>query len=425
MQGDVSQLLSSLQGPIRDYFTQQKPPPFVPGQTPIPLMIPSYSWEEVVESLDSLLSTRVTMGEKVRQFEALFAQYIGVKHAIMVNSGSSANLLALSILTNPLCPGRLHPGDEVITPAVTWATTVFPILNVGLIPVLGDVSLEDFNLLPSEVERAITPRTRAIMLVHAMGNPCDMDAMSRIAREHGLFLIEDTCEALGGEYKGRKVGSFGEMATFSFFFSHHITTIEGGMLVTDNDDYAELARSLRAHGWVRDLRDQESVTRQYPEVDPRYLFPNIGYNLRPSEIQGAFGIHQMSKLEGFIGIKRDNARFWDEELQHSSPYLLHQQERPGNRHVWFGYPLLVKPDAPFGRKELLEHLAAKGLETRPVIAGNIAEQPVMKLFPYRKASDLRNAQLVHRNGFYFGNHHGIGPQERAAIIAYIQEFLDG
>jgi len=415
-------ILGSLRELIQRYLAQQDKGPFVPGQTRIPLNVPTFGWEEVWEALESLLSTQVTMGTKVRQFEAMFAEYVGAKHAVMVNSGSSANLLALSVLTNPLLAEHLQPGDEVITPAVTWATTVFPILNTGLVPVLVDVDLNTFNLIPEEVEKAIISKSRAILLVHLLGNPCHMDEIMAIARRHNLLVIEDACEAHGAEYDGRKVGSFGDIATFSFFFSHHITTIEGGMLLTNNDEYAELARALRVFGWTRDLQAKDAIAKQHPEVDPRFLFVNIGYNLRPTEIQGAFGIHQMGKLEGYIEVRRENARYWGEKLGTSGHLLLHR-EGEGTRHVWFGYPLMVQPDAPFSRKQLADYLEAKGVETRPIMAGNIDEQPAMRLFPYRKVGDLPNSRLIHRNAFFFGNHHGIGQEERAAVVEYIAEFM--
>jgi CDP-6-deoxy-D-xylo-4-hexulose-3-dehydrase len=415
-------ILGSLKELIQRYFGEQQKLPFVPGQTRIPLSVPTFGWEEVWEALESLLSTQVTMGNKVRQFETMFAEYIGVKHSVMVNSGSSANLLALSVLTNPLLAGHLQPGDEVVTPAVTWATTVFPILNVGLVPVLVDVDLNSFDLIPEEVEKAITPRTRAVLLVHLLGNPCDMDKVMTIARRHNLIVIEDGCEAHGAEYDGRKVGSFGDIATFSFFFSHHITTIEGGMLLTNNDEYAELARALRVFGWTRDLQAKDAITQQHPEVDPRFLFVNIGYNLRPTEIQGAFGIHQMGKLEGYIEVRRENARYWGEKLGALAHLLVHR-EAQATRHVWFGYPIMVQPNAPFSRKELAGYLEARGVETRPIMAGNIDEQPAMRLVRYRKVGDLPNSRLIHRNAFFFGNHHGIGQEERAAIVGYVAEFM--
>jgi len=417
------QLENSIRDLIKEYFSQQEKEPFVPGKTRIPLSVPSYDWEEACEALDSILSTYVTMGKKVKEFEARFADYIGVKHAIMVHSGSSANLLALSILSNPLIKNRIEPGDEIITPAVTWVTTVYPIINCGAVPVLVDVDLDTFNLNTEEVEKAITSKTRAIMLVHLLGNPCHVQRIMEIARKHNLLVIEDTCEAHGAELNGQKAGSFGDLATFSFFFSHHITTIEGGMVVTDNEEYAELARALRVFGWVRDLKDKDRIAERHKDIDQRFLFINTGYNLRPTEIQGAFGIHQIKKLERFIEIRRDNANFWAEKLKQYSDYLWLHHERAGTRHVWLGYPLMVSPDAPFTRKELSDFLEGRGVETRPIMAGNIDEQPVMRLLNYRKVGDLTNSRLISHHGFFFGSHQGIGKQEREAIVEYIGEFI--
>src|SRR3990172_4612110 len=408
---------------LQRYFEEAEPP-FVEGRSPLPLTVPSYGWEEVWEAVDSMLSRQVTIGEKVRRFEEMFARYIGVRHAVMVNSGSSANLLALSVLVNPLALQPLRPGDEVITPAVTWATTVFPIINVGAVPVLVDVDLETFCLDLNEVERAITPRTRAIMPVHLLGNPCDMVRLMEIARRHELVVIEDTCEAHGAMIGDRKAGSFGDLATFSFFFTHHVSTIEGGMLVTDDDRLAEMARALRAFGWVRDLADREEIASSHPQIDPRFLFVNTGYNFKPTELQAAFGIHQLRKLEEFIERRRQNHRAWTAALAPYQEHVWVHAERPGTRHAGFGYQVTVSPSAPFRRSELVAHLEARELETRPIVAGNIAEQPAMRLFPHRVAGDLPNSRLIMRQSFYFGNHQGIGERERTAVEHYFSEFLE-
>ena len=261
------------------------------------------------------------------------------------------------------------------------------------------------------------------MPVHLLGNPCQMDELMKVAQEHNLFVIEDSCEAHGAEFKGQKVGSFGDIATFSFFFSHHISTIEGGMVLTNSDEYAELARSLRVFGWIRDLKDKDQIAKKYSEIDPRFLFINIGYNFRPMELQGGFGIHQIQKLEKFIGIRRENARFWHEKLKKYSPYFTLHEEKAGTRHVWFGYPVIVNPTAGFACQELVAFLEKKGVETRPIMAGNIAEQPAMKLSKYRKVGALPNSKLINRNAFFFGNHQGIGKKEREAIVSYFDEFM--
>jgi len=399
---------------------------FIPGKTKIPLSVPAFDWEEICEAVDSLLSTNVTMGSKVKMFEKLFTEYLGVKNAVMVNSGSSANLLALSILSNPMLgDSAIKPGDEVIVPAVTWSTTIFPVINIGATPVLVDVQLEDFSIKLDDIEKAVTEKTKAIIPVHLLGFPCNMDEISKIARKYNLFIIEDACEAHGAEWNDKKVGTWGHMGTFSFFFSHHITTIEGGMLVTDDDEYAELARTLRAHGWVRDLEGKDRFIVRYPQIDPRFLFVNIGFNIRPTEIQGAFGIHQIQKLELFIEIRRENAKYWNERLSKYSEYFFIHEEKKGTRCVWFGYPVTVKPSAPFRSKELVDYLEAKGIETRPVMAGNMDEQPAMKLFRYRKVDNLPNAKLIMRNSFFIGNHHGIGEVEREYVADCIEQFIRG
>jgi len=418
-----SEIVKQIADLIREYFSQQPKERFEFGKTKIRLIAPSYGWEEVVEAIDSMLSTKVTMGDKVKQFESMFANYIGVNHAVMVSSGSTANLLVLSALTNPVIKNQIKPGDEIITPAVTWATTVWPIVNCGAVPVLVDVDLETFNVNPGEIKKAITDKTRAIMPVHLLGNPCDMNEIMRIAKEYGLYVVEDACEAHGAELGGRKAGSFGDLATFSFFFSHHITTIEGGMVLTNNEELAELARALRVFGWIRDLKDKDKIAKEYEGIDPRFLFLNLGYNFRPTEIQGAFGIHQLKKLDRFVEVRRQNARFWFENLREYEDYLLLHTEREGTKHAWFGYPVTVKPGAPFTSRDLMDFLEGKGVETRPIMAGNIAEQPAMRLVNYRKVGELPNSRFVMRNSFFFGNHHAIGEEERKAIVDYVREFM--
>ncbi|MEY2532094.1 MAG: CDP-4-dehydro-6-deoxyglucose reductase, partial [bacterium] len=255
-----------------------------------------YGADEVSAALDCLLDQQVTMGERVREFEQAFAEFMGSRHAIMVNSGSSANLLAMSVLASDRIPNGLRPGDEVIVPAVTWATTISPVLQLGCVPVLVDIDADTPNRRPQDLADAISPRTRAIFPVHLLGNPIDMPALMDVAAEHDLMVIEDTCESLGSTIGGRKVGSFGQFGTFSFYFSHHITTIEGGMLVTDDDELADLARSMRAHGWTRDMSNRDELEAASPWIDPRFLFVNLGYNLRPTELQAAFGLVQLGRL---------------------------------------------------------------------------------------------------------------------------------
>ena len=415
--------LTKIRPHIRRHFTKASRHEFVPGKTRIPLTVPTYGAAEVEEALDSMLSTWVSMGKKVKRFEEMFSRYLGSKHAVMVNSGSSANLLALSVLTNPLLKDRIEPGSEIITPAVTWATTVYPIANVACTPVLVDVDLETYNINPEEAEKAVGPQTAAIMPVHLLGSPCEIAEMQSIADRHDLFLVEDACESTGAEFQGRKVGTFGDMGTFSFYMSHHISTVEGGMVVTDNDELYEYLKAMRAFGWVRDLENAKSYSAENTGIDPRFLFVTSGYNLRPTEIQGAFGIHQIGKLDRFIEMRKKNAAYWNKRLNAYKDMLILPKEPPNTSHVFFGYPITVKSEAPFKREEIVAFLERKGVETRPVMAGNMAEQPVLKTLRHRVVGELKNAKAIMRQSFFFGNHNGIGADEREFIADCIVDFL--
>lgn len=416
--------LASISPFIRGHFRTPAKKEFIPGKTRIPLTVPTYGYQEVEEGLDSLLSTWVSMGEKVKRFEELFAKYLGSRYAVMVNSGSSANLLAMAVLRNPSLKAGIKPGSEIITPAVTWVTTVYPIHNMGCVPVLVDVDLDTFNILPEEIDSAITPKTEAIIPVHLLGRPCKIPDICKIAKKHDLFLVEDACESTGAEVQGKKVGTFGNMGTFSFYMSHHISTIEGGMIVTDEEELYEYLKAMRAFGWVRDLKSAKKYADGNRNIDPRFLFVTLGFNLRPTEIQGAFGIHQIKKLEQFISIRRSNAKYWNKRLRSYSDVLILPSEDVGTRHVYFGYPLTIRPEAPFDREELVSHLELGNVETRPIMAGNIAEQPALKQIRFRKFGKLRNSKIIMRRSFFFGNHAGIGVEEREYVADSIIEFLD-
>ena len=373
----------------------------------LPLNVVSYGEEEIMEVVDSLRSGYVTMGKKVREFERRWAAYIGTEDAVMVNSGSSANLLALIALGLP-------KGSEVITPALTWATAVWPIAQAGYVPVLVDVDLDTYNMSEGSVIAGVSEETAAIMPVHLLGNPC--------GRTQYPVLIEDACEAHGAEIGGRKVGSFGKFGTFSFFFSHHISTIEGGMVVGKAADLENI-RALRAFGWIRDLATRGHIAAKNPDIDPRFLFQLPGYNMRPTELAGAMGMHQVGRLEGYIEKRRENAFYWNAQLNRYSEWIQTQREQPGTRHVWFAYPVMVRPGAPFTRKELQDYLESRGVETRPIEAGNIAMQPALQQIPHRIAGPLTNASYIHHNSFFWGNSHGYTEAQREAVVGYVREFM--
>lgn len=397
---------------------------FVPGKTSIKLIEPSFGSDEVIEALDSLLSTNVTMGKKVKTFEILFSKYLNLKYASMVNSGSSANLVALSSLTHPEFAKKLKKNSEVITPAVTWATTVFPILNVGLKPKFVDINLDDFCMDVSLTEDTTNKETSLLLPVHLLGNVCDMAHIKEIANKKDLLIMEDCCEAHGAEFKNKKVGSIGDIGTFSFFLSHHITTIEGGMIVTKNKMLHELSKSLRAFGWIRDLDSKTQISKKYPDLDPRFLFTRIGYNLRPTEIQGAFGIHQIKKLDGFIKKRAANTKYWSKKLSQFDDYFIIQKQNKNTKSVNFCYPLTIRKDAPFNRKSLVQFLEKNKIETRPIMAGNFTEQPVIEYIQHTKHGKLPNSQLVMKNSFFFGNHHKITPEMREFVVAKICDYID-
>ena len=421
MNDDV--LISQIDDMVKNYF-KNKTYVFEPGKSKIPLAVPSYNHEEVTEAIHSLLDTMVTMGNKVKQFEDKFAKYIGTRHAIMVNSGSSANLLSLAILTNPSFSRKLNFGDEIITPALTWSTTVYPMVNNGLTPVFADVDRSTFCLDENKIEEAISRRTKAIMPVHLLGNTANMSKIKDIANEHDLFVIEDSCEAHGAEFEGKKIGSFGDMSTFSFFLSHHITTIEGGMLLTNDDELYELGKSLRAFGWIRDLENKNKIKNEFPDIDSRFLFLNLGFNFRPTEIQGAFGIHQIDKLEEFIKIRIDNAEYFNQQLSKYSSYIQIPKTLPNSRHAYFGYSILINNDAPFSSNQLSEFLESRKIEVRPIMAGNIVEQPSSKLYKYRISKDLSNSTNIMKNGLFLPNHHMIRESERQYMVEMISEFIE-
>lgn len=395
-----------------------------PQQYWFPLSMATYGAEEILEALDSLCTFRTTMWEKTAAFETAFAEAQGRRHAVMVNSGSSADLLIAFALTNRAVQ-VLRPGDEILIPAVTWPTHVWSAMMAGLRIKLIDVNPQTLNLDPDALERAITPATRALFLVHLLGNPCDMDRIAAIAARHGLILLEDCCEALGAEWRGTRVGNFGSAASFSFFFSHHITTMEGGMIVVDDDQLAYALRVLRGHGWLRNV-SPPNIPNSASDCDPRYAFVNWGFNLRPTELQAGFGLHQLRKLPEFNRRRQELARRMFAYLE-STPFLRTPSVSDFAKPSWMALPIMLAPDAPFTRSMLTRYLEEHGIETRPIVAGNIARQPAGALFPELEAALLPGADAVHGRGFYIG----LSPMMTDAAVdrvigtfnAFVSEFV--
>lgn len=364
-----------------------------------PLSMATYGVDEILEAVDSMCSFRTTMWEKTLQFERRFAAYQGCADAIMVNSGSSADLLMCFLLIDPHGQ-HLKKGDEILVPVVTWPTQLWSALMAGLKVRFVDIDPDTLNIDLDDLEAKITPASRAIFLVHLMGNPCQMDRILEISKKYNLLIIEDCCEALGAEWDGVKVGNFGMSASFSFFFSHHLTTMEGGMIVCRDVETADHFRILRAHGWLRNV-DATSYDLAGYDLDPRYAFVNWGFNVRPTEIQSSFGLHQLQKLPGFNKRREElAAKFF--AFVDQSQYLSRPRPNVAARPAWFALPILLKSDAPFSTEQLRAYLERKGVETRPIVTGNIAKQPAARLFEGLRDGSYPGADIVHSQGFYLG-----------------------
>jgi CDP-6-deoxy-D-xylo-4-hexulose-3-dehydrase len=368
-----------------------------------PLATSSWDSEELDAMKRVIDSGRFTMGEHVDKFEAAFAEYTGSKYAVMSNSGSSANLLMIAALffagNNPL-----KAGDEVIVPAVSWSTTYSPLLQYGLRLKFVDIDLETLNYSLKDLEKAVSERTRLIMCVNLLGNPNDFVQIQRIASAVGARIVEDNCESLGAQYEGRKAGTFGVMGSFSSFFSHHISTMEGGLTVTDDEELCQIMKCLRAHGWTRNLPKENKIC-DINNDDPfmesfRFVLP--GYNLRPLELSGAIGLEQLKKLPALIDERRKNGNMLTQKLS-VHPDILIQREI--GESSWFGFSLVIRPESALTRKNLLGRLEEKGFECRPIVAGNFVRNDVMKYYEADVPDSMPNADRVHDFGLFVGNHH--------------------
>jgi CDP-4-dehydro-6-deoxyglucose reductase, E1 len=349
--------------------------PEAPPAEVIPLAANTLEDEEIAAALEALIRGPVTLGKRTLAFEEEFAASQGAKHAVYVSSGSAANLLVLALLAYPdglhadSAPPVLAPGDEVIVPAVTWSTTIWPVIQVGAIPVLTDVDPQTLNLTLESVEAAISPKTKAVFAVHLLGNPAPVDALRALCDERGLTLIEDTCEALDAELGGKRAGTFGRMGTYSFYFSHHITTIEGGMVVCDSAQDADRLRALRAHGWTRELSRgcRAAVEARHAEIDPRFLFAERGFNCRNTDVHAAIGRIQLRRREAFLARRRAIAAAWEQIRDGLAGVFLPMKIEPGSSH--FALPLVLDPEASVDRGALIEFLESRGVATRPLVAG--------------------------------------------------------
>lgn len=415
--------LNAITDAIEAYCASEYDFAFDPKNPVVRLHEPSFGAEEINAMVAQSLSTFVTMGKEVRKFEEQCADYFDAKYALMNNSGSSANLLAVAALANPAFPNHLKAGDEVLVPALSWSTTVWPLIQHNLIPVFVDCDPDTYNFDYQALEAAITPKTKAIMLVHVYGNPCDMELVMALAKKHNLFVIEDSCESMGALFDGKSIGSFGDVGTMSFYYSHHITTFEGGVCFTNNFELVELMRVLRAHGWSREADEKEKYKAMYPDIDPRFIFINLGYNLRPTEVQAVMGMQQLPKLAAYVETRRDTHNYYRGALAKYSPYFSFQQEQPKGKASWFGFGITLKEGTPFTVKELAAHLHSKHIETRPIIAGNMARHPALKMFEHRVHGSLANCDRIMNQGIALGCHHHMDRTACDYVIAAINEFV--
>lgn len=387
--------------------------PFIPGETNVPVTGKVFGAEEISGAVKASTDFWLTSGPFTEKFESRLAKIVGMRHAFMVNSGSSANLLALSALTSPKLGDRaLRPGDEVITVAAGFPTTVTPILQNGLIPVYVDIDLVTYVANEAALEAAISPKTRAIMMAHTLGNPFNLDLVCRLAEKHNLWVIEDSCDGLGGTYKGQNLGTFGDLSTFSFYPAHHITTGEGGAVLVKKAAHKTIVESFR--DWGRDcwcasgcdntcLKRYEWTLGELPEgYDHKYTYSHLGYNLKSGDIQAAIGLAQLDRLDSFIELRKRNWAYLRTGLNDLEEFLLMPEAVPNSDPSWFGFALTVKPGGPKTRNQIVQELNGAKIATRLLFGGNLLRQPAFMGTPRRVVGELTNTDIVMNDTFWIG-----------------------
>jgi CDP-6-deoxy-D-xylo-4-hexulose-3-dehydrase len=407
---------------------------FTPGKSVVPPSGKLIGAAELKAMVEASLDGWLTTGRFNEAFEQRLAKYLGVKHLITVNSGSSANLVAFSTLTSPKLGERaIRRGDEVIGVAAGFPTTVNPILQFGAVPVFVDVELGTYNVDASLLEAAITPRTKAIMLAHTLGNPYNLDVVTALCKKYGLWLIEDCCDALGSTYKGRMVGTFGDIGTLSFYPAHHITMGEGGAVFTNDPHLKMIAESFR--DWGRDCycgpgKDNTCGRRfcqklgSLPEgYDHKYTYSHIGYNLKITDMQAACGLAQLDRVEEFVAQRKANFRFLKERLASCEEFLILPEATPGSDPSWFGFPITLRPEAQTRRVDLLTYLDQDKIGTRLLFAGNLTRQPSMVDQHYRVASELPNTEIIMDNTFWIGVQPALTPDMLDYAASRIELFF--
>lgn len=384
-----------------------------------PLATETWSESEYKSIQRVIDSGRFTMGKEVKAFEEKFAAFFGSKYAVMVNSGSSANLLAIAAMIYD--PRKfLKPGDQVIVPAVSWSTTFYPVHQYGLELRFVDIDPETLNFNLDLVEKAITPKTKAIFAVHLLGNPCQMDKLQELCEKHGLILLEDNCESMGAKYKGKYTGTFGKCGTFSTFFSHHISTMEGGVIVTDDETVYHSLLSLRAHGWTREQPENSHLKVEKDPFLSQFRFVLPGYNLRPLEMSGAIGQEQLLKLDGFVKARRENASVFKSILGNLKGIKLQKEVGESS---WFGFSMVLTDRLINQRAALVNIFNEYGVECRPIVTGNFLSNPVINLLNYSVGSEIVWAEHIDRHGLFVGNQHFPIKEQIEKVEQVVQLFL--
>ena len=373
-----------------------------------PLLNNAFSSNDINEGIKVLRSKRITMSKITYKFEKFFAKKMGAKYAVMTNSGSSANLLAMSCLTNPLSKNKIQASSEVIIPAICWSTSLWPIIQNNLKPVFVDVELGTFNIDIESIEKKITKKTKAIMLVHVLGTSANMTKLMQIAKKYKIDIIEDTCESLGAKYNNKQLGTFGRFGTYSFYYSHQITSGEGGMILcNDTKDY-NILKSLRSHGWSRDTNLHTNFKKKFNNLDERFLFIGPGYNVRPTEIQSAIALNQFKRLNKFIKIRNINRNKIINNLKKNDKWknqFSFVEVESNIKPSWFGLPILINKKYSYVKKEFLNYLSKKGIENRPIISGNFLNQPAATFYNFKSTkNDFKNADEIEERGFFIGLH---------------------
>ena len=376
----------------------------------------TFEKEEKEIMIKVIESDRFTMGEKVEEFENSFAKFFGKKYAVMVNSGSSANLIGVASLFYRK-KNSLKKGDEVIVPSISWATTYYPLMQYGLKLKFVDVDLHTLNYELNQLKDAITPKTKMIVTVSVLGNPNYFDEISELCERNGIILFDDNCESMGAEYNGKYTGTSGLVNTFSTFFSHHISTIEGGMILTDDFEIYCLCKSLRNHGWTRDQDENSPIfERKKDDFFESYRFILPGYNVRPTELQGALGCVQLKKLPKFLEVRRQNAKYFKEKFKNDERFILQKEV---GKSSYFSFTMIINPKSNLDRAKVLNHLKKNNIEYRIITGGCFLEHDVIKYFDYEEFSEIKNARYAHYNGWFVGN----APIDLTKEIDYLCEVL--